>query len=385
MGLEPYKARYTLQLQEWNREVFERRGIQYVIVPGETLSNDQAIVTGQVLDAHGRSFFSLCQMANLVRWMKEGQINNEDVVYFEDMFQPGIESLPYILKQIDPVFRPRIYVRCLAQSIDPDDFVHVWGMSDFMGHYEKMVDSFVDGVLATNEEMVMNMKIAGWKAPIYNISGLAFGKNEVRGRVNHQLKDFNDRAMRVVFSARWDQEKQPDFYMDLIEEWHSRYGDNVEFCVCSGSKLKSNNDSYMERTRDLVSKGMLKLYEDLEKDDYYNIVNNSRIVFNCALQDWVSNTVSEADALGCNVLYPAYRSFPETFANDHSRLYVPWSIDDVIDKMHDLLRDPHHNQGKISDWNDGTIDRICDILEGKGQQWLRMSTDYRKYTRESNY
>ena len=45
MGLEPYKARYTLQLQEWNRAVFERRGINYEIVPGETLSNDQAIVT----------------------------------------------------------------------------------------------------------------------------------------------------------------------------------------------------------------------------------------------------------------------------------------------------------------------------------------------------
>ena len=34
MGLEPYKARYTLQLQEWSREVFERRGIRYIIVPG---------------------------------------------------------------------------------------------------------------------------------------------------------------------------------------------------------------------------------------------------------------------------------------------------------------------------------------------------------------
>ena len=32
MGLEPYKARYTLQLQEWNREVFERRKIKYIIL-----------------------------------------------------------------------------------------------------------------------------------------------------------------------------------------------------------------------------------------------------------------------------------------------------------------------------------------------------------------
>jgi hypothetical protein len=385
MGLEPYKARYTLQLQEWNRVVFERRGIDYVIVPGETLSNDQAIVTGQVLDAHGRTYFGMSQLMNLVRMMKTGECNNEDVIYFEDMFQPGIESLPYILNQIDPAHRPRIFVRCLAQSIDPDDFVHVWGMSKWMAAYEKMVDSFVDGVLATNEEMVMHMKVANWTAPLYNISGLAFGKAEVQSRVD-SIKPFNERKRRVVFSARWDQEKQPDFYMDLIEAWHKQYPDSdVEFCVCSGGKLKSNNESYMARTRELESRGMLTLHQDLEKNDYYNIVNDSRVVFNCALQDWVSNTVSEADALGCNVLYPAYRSFPETFANDHTRLYVPWSLEDAINKLENLLEHAHPSLGCISDYNDGTIDRICDVMEGQGEQWLRMDVDYRKHTRESKY
>jgi hypothetical protein len=385
MGLEPYKARYTLQLQDWNEAVFKRRGIDYIIVPGETLGNDQAIVTGQVLDAHGRTYFGMSQLMNLVKMMKAGELSNEDVIYFEDMFQPGIESLPYILKQIDPIHRPRIYVRCLAQSIDPDDFVHVWGMQDFMGHYEKMVDSFVDGVLATNEEMVMHMKIAGWKAPIYNISGLAFGKDEVQSRVE-SVKPFSDRTHRVVFSARWDQEKQPDFYMDLIEAWFNRHPESgVEFAVCAGATLKSNNDSYMERTRLMQARGLLHIYEDLEKNDYYNIINDSRVVFNCALQDWVSNTVSEADALGCNVLYPAYRSFPETFSNDHTRLYTPWSVEDALDKLEKLLRKPSPLMGKISAYNDRTVDRICDVMQGTGESMLRMSTDYRKYTRESKY
>ena len=383
MGLEPYKARYTLQLQDWNTAVFDKRGIDYIVVPGETLSNDQAIVTGQVLDAHGRTYFGMSQLMNLIRMMKAGELNNEDVIYFEDMFQPGIESLPYILKQIDPIFRPRIYVRCLAQSIDPDDFVHVWGMQHFMAAYEYMVDSFVDGILATNEEMVMHMKIAGWRAPIYNISGLAFGKSEVQSRVD-SIKPFNDRKFRVVFSARWDQEKQPDFYMDLAERVKEK-SPLIEFAVCSGSKLKSNNDSYMARTRDLQDRGILTIYEDLEKNDYYNIVNDSRVVFNCALQDWVSNTVSEADSLGCNVLYPAYRSFPETFSNDHSRLYVPWSIEDAEAKLIPLLYNPSPNLGKISDRNDSTIDRILDILQGNGEDMLRMSVDYRKHTREAKY
>jgi len=384
MGLEPYKARYTLQLQDWNEAVFKRRGINYELVTGETLSNDQAIVTGQVLDAHGRTYFGMSQLMNLVRKMKQGEITNEDIVYFEDMFQPGIESLPYILNQVPANLRPRIAVRCLAQSIDPDDFVHVWGMSKWMGLYEKMVDSFVDIVLASNEEMVMHMKIAGWTAPVYNISGLAFGRDEVRGRIAGDLIPFEQRSMRVGFAARWDQEKQPDFFMDLAERVKEK-NPLVEFAVFSGSKLKSNNDSYMARTRDLQARGILTIYEDLEKNDYYNLLNDTRVLFNCALQDWVSNTVSEADTLGCNVLYPAYRSFPETFSNDHTRLYVPWSLTDAETKLDTLLDKPHANMGKISTWTDATIDRICDILEGSGEQWLRTSTDYRRHTHESKF
>ena len=390
MGLEPYKARYTLQLTEWNERVFKSRGINYVVVPGDTLDTKKQIVTGQVLDAHGRSYFGMSQLMNLVKMMKEGKVTNKDVIYFEDMFQPGFESLPYILNQVEKEHRPKIFVRCLAQSIDPDDFVHVWGMSKWMASYEQMVCEAVrqsgGGILASNEEMVMNMKIAGWEVPIYNISGLAFGKDEVIERVEGKIKPFSNRRMRVVFSARWDQEKQPDFYMDLIEEYFKRHpSKTVEFVVCSGSKLRSNNDSYMNRTWKMVEDGKLTVYEDLDKNAYYDIVNDSRVVFNCALQDWVSNTVSEADSLGCNVLYPAYRSFPETFANDHERMYIPWSIEDAVNKLDNLLKKAHINMGKISDYTDKTIDRICDILEGKGEQYLRMSTDYRKHTKETKY
>jgi len=386
MGLEAYNARYTLQLTDWNRRVFEKRGIDVVYVPGETLDNSQKIVTGQVLDAHGRSYFGMSQMMNLVKMMQQGEVTSEDVIYFEDMFQPGIESLPYIIDQCDEDNMPRIFVRCLAQSIDPDDFVHVWGMDKWMGLYEKMVNEFADGILATNEEMVAHMKIAGWEAPIYNISGLAFGKSEVIERVGGKIKPFNDRRLRVVFSARWDQEKQPDFYMDLIEAWHERYpSKDVEFVICSGGELKSNNDSYMARTHKMVENRKLTIYDNLPKNKYYEILNDSRVVFNCALQDWVSNTVSEADALGCNVLYPAYRSFPETFANDPERLYIPWSIDDAVAKLDVLLKKAHPNMGKISDYTDGTIDRICDILEGKGEKYRRISSDYRKHTREAKY
>ena len=391
MGLESYEARYTLQLTEWNRRVFERRGLDVVYVPGETLDNSQQIVVGQVLDAHGRSYFSMSQMMNLVRLMQQGKVTGEDVIYFEDMFQPGFESLGYIINQVPDNLRPRIYVRCLAQAIDPDDFVHVWGMGRWMMDYERMVNDIVTisggGVLATNEEMVAHMRIAGWTAPIYNISGLAFGKEEVLERIggSANIRPFADRPRRVGFAARFDQEKQPGFFMDLIEMYGELTSEPCEFAIYSGGPLRSNNPEYVNRARRMEAEGKLKIYDNISKNEYYYHLNNTRVLFNCALQDWVSNTVSEADTIGCNVLYPAYRSFPETFANDSNRLYVPWSIDDAYHKMQNLLRESHHNMGLISNWNDGTIDRVVDILLGNGEHWNRAGNRYRDHVAHEKY
>jgi len=382
MGLESYEARYTLQLTEWNRRVFERRGLDVVYVPGDTIDNTQAISVGQVLDAHGRSYFAMSQMMNLVQMMKNGEVTVEDVIYFEDMFQPGFESLGYIMNQIPREQCPRIFVRCLAQAIDPDDFVHVWGMNRWMDLYEKMVNEMVafsgGAVLATNEEMVAHMRIAGWTAPIYNISGLAFGKDEVLERIGgaENIRPFDSRPRRVGFAARFDQEKQPGFYMDLAELYA---GHGIEFAIYSGGPLRSNNTAYIERARRMEAEGKLRIYENLKKDEYYDLLNNTRVLFNCALQDWVSNTVSEADTLGCNVLYPAYRSFPETFANDHQRMYIPWSMDDVQQKLEQLLEWSHPNMGTISNWTHQTVDRIVDILQGQGQKWARNDPRYRDH------
>ena len=386
MGLEPYEGRYTLQLEEWSRRAFQRRSINWVNVPGTTIDNTKAIQVGQVLDAHGRSYFAMSQMMNLVQMMRNGEVTGEDVIFFEDMFQPGMESLPYIMDQIPAEQRPQVWIRCLAQAVDPDDFVHVWGMGKWMSLYEEMCNEFVTGVLASNEEMVAHMKIANWKAPIYNISGLAFDKDEVQDRVGVKLNSWDKRDNRVVFAARFDQEKQPDFFMDMIEEWYGTPDTaDVEFAILQGGPLRSNNQKYIDRARKMEERGQLVIYENLKKEQYYDIVNRSKVLFNCALQDWTSNTVSEADALGCNVLFPAYRSFPEIFANDHTRMYVPWSVEDAMNKLGPLLDAPHKDIGKVSDWTSATIDRYIDIMQGNGEQWRRDSNRYRDYVAETKY
>jgi hypothetical protein len=380
MGLEGYESRYTLQLQDWNERIFKSRGINYELVTGQELTTDKKIVTGSVLDAHGRSYYSLTQTASLVKMMKEGTLTKNSVIFYEDMFTPGIESLPYILDQVPKKFRPQVYVRCLAQTTDPDDFVNREGMARWMRHFEHMVDEFVTGILVASEEMVAHLRIAGMKAPIY-VTGLPFGKEEVRSRLDY-VKPITAREQRVGFAARWDDEKQPEFYMQLAQRFYKTRPD-VEFAVfCGHPELKSNNKSHVEFARYLETSGTanFKIYTGLKKNDYYELLADSVVLFNCALQDWVSNTVSEADTFGTLTLYPAYRSFPEVFANNSRNMYIPWSIDDAAARLENMFANPaSYETGAVSDWQNGTIDRTLDILEGNGAQWARNTNDYRKH------
>ena len=385
MGIEKLAARYTLQLQDWNERVFKKRNIDYEIVYGEDLTGDQ-IVTGSVLDAHGRTYYSMMQHANLIKLMKEGKVTSDDTIFYEDMFTPGIESLPYILDQVPVEFRPKVYVRCLAQSIDPDDFVNREGMLRWMRPYEQMIDTFVTGILVASEEMVAHLRIAGFKAPIY-VTGLPFGKEEVLSRVPY-AKPITSREQRVAFSARWDDEKQPEFYMKLAQRFYKTRPE-VEFAVfTSHPSLKSNNPDHVEFARYLESSGTanFKVYTGLQKNDYYDLLADSVVLFNCALQDWVSNTVSEADTLGTLTLYPAYRSFPEVFANNAQNMYIPWSIDDAAEKLEKMFFNPaSYKTGFASDWQNGTIDRTLDVFEGKGESLSRNTLDYRKHVSMPKY
>lgn len=385
-GIEKLQARYSLQLESWNTAVFDKRGIDYEIVYGEDLTTDKQIVTGSVLDAHGRSFYSLTQIANLVKLMKEGKITSKDVIFFEDAFTPGMESLFYIIDQVPKKFRPKIYVRFLAQSVDPDDFVNREGMFRWMRPFEQMLDACVDGILVASEEFVSHLRISGFKAPIY-VTGLPFGKEEVKSRVPF-VAPITQREQRVAFAARWDDEKQPEFYMQLAQKFHKTRPE-VEFAVfCGHPSLKSNNPQHLEFAKYLESSGTanFKVYTGLQKNDYYELLANSTVLFNCALQDWVSNTVSEADSFGTLTLYPAYRSFPEVFANNANNMYIPWSLSDAGDRLEKMFANPqNYTTGAVSDWQDGTIGRTIDVLEGKGEQWARNTPDYRKHVSTAKY
>lgn len=363
VGLESIESRYTLQLTDWNKRTFADAGLvegtDFHIVTGTELTPGGKINVGAVLDCYNRPYYALSQVQNLIALFQNGTIKYNDVIFFEDMFHPGIEALPYIFSQSG--VQPRVYVRCLAQSIDPDDFVHTIGLGQMMRKYEQLVNSFVTGVFMASHEMAAHATIAGWTVPIY-VTGLPFDMHEVRSRVPERTL-WRDKPLRVAFAARTDREKQPWFFIELADYWRAHSKVPVEFAFLSGrSDLAFNCEDSADFCRSAVAEGRVTTYTGLSKNEYYKLLSNSRVLFNCALQDWVSNTVSEADSLGTNVLYPAYRSFPETFFNDASRTYIPWSIQDAYLKLRRLMSRPHHAIGRIATHQSFTIMRTLGVM-----------------------
>ena len=73
-------------------------------------------------------------------------------------------------------------------------------------------------------------------------------------------------------------------------------------------------------------------------------------------------------------------------------MYVPWSIDDAIEKLQRMIVSidtdslDKYNIGKISDYQNGTIGRTIEcMLDGENSSYLRGHTDYRKSVTKAKY
>jgi glycosyltransferase involved in cell wall biosynthesis len=204
--------------------------------------------------------------------------------------------------------------------------------------------------------------------------------------------EFTVRPKQVAFAARWDSEKQPEFFMDVVRA-ASAIDPEINFVVLTGlPKLKSNSQYLVDQANAIqrVKNLKFKVLTGLSKNEYYKHLANSRVLFNCALQDWCSNTVSEADAFGCATLFPAYRSFPETFSNNADHMYIPWSVDDAAQKLVRIINSKLEQQdiGKISAYQDKTIERTISVLSRTDDAEFelgRNGLDYRKYVTKSNF
>ena len=327
-GLEPLKARYTYQLsKEWMPATFapyEKAGkLKFVDVPGE-FDLDQQIKVGAVLDAVGRGKFAMSQCSNFLDMLNIDQVKDGDVLFLQDYWHPGIESILYALDLYG--INVKIYAMLHAQSVDEYDFT--WPMRSWMRGFELGLDKRMTGIFVGSTIHRDQLRAAGFEAPIHVVS-LPLHKQLTEAKLPGYQKNEWIKKPVVVYSSRLDKEKNPFFMMQVAEEFLNQ-NENWEWHVTtSGKSFKSMLPGVIEAMNELANRQpRFKLLSNLTKEQYYTELADAKIQFNSSLQDYVSWTVLESTTFGCDVIFPDFRSFPEFVPAD--KLYKPFNLQSAL-------------------------------------------------------
>jgi glycosyltransferase involved in cell wall biosynthesis len=339
LPLEGYKERYTDQLRLWYHNNWRKAGILFQEIEG-TIQQEGSVGIGQVVNPYARTGNSFRQISQLLDW----KLTDKDVILIDDAWTPGIEALPYTFHQLG--IKPKIYCYWWAQSVDEYDFTAK--MDVWMWTYENMVLDLCEGVFVANS-LLKNLMIEEYEVDEdkIHVVGLPFDSTEVMDRMPagyvNETKGFPvlgyagavSRKNQVVFSSRWDVEKQPEFFLQVAREV-KKFRPDVNFVVTtSARKIRSNGKHLLTLLNQALADGVVELRENQTKEQYYATLCESKIQFNCALQDWVSFTLLEASVAGCYPIYPKFRSFPETlnYEKDGVFMYNPWSVGDAVSSV----------------------------------------------------
>ena len=327
-GLEPLKARYTYQLsKEWMPATFapyEKAGkLKFVDVPGE-FDPDQQIKVGAVLDAVGRGKFAMSQCSNFLDMLNIDQVKDGDVLFLQDYWHPGIESILYALDLYG--INVKIYAMLHAQSVDEYDFT--WPMRSWMRGFELGLDKRMTGIFVGSTVHRDQLRAAGFEAPIHVVS-LPLHKQLTEAKLPGYQKNEWTKKPVVVYSSRLDKEKNPFFMMQVAEEFLNQ-NENWEWHVTtSGKSFKSMLPGVIQAMNELANRQpRFKLLSNLTKEQYYTELADAKIQFNSSLQDYVSWTVLESTTFGCDVIFPDFRSFPEFIPAD--KLYKPFNLQSAL-------------------------------------------------------
>lgn len=141
-----------------------------------------------------------------------------------------------------------------------------------------------------------------------------------------------EKKNQVVFTSRFDKEKNPFFLLEVAKGF-LEFNPGWEFVITtSADSLRSSINEVPEVFRNFAHKEPRFIIKTaLSKSEYYYILAESKIQFNCSLQDYVSWTMLEAINFDCDLVYPEFRSFPELLEPEN--MYKAFDSIDAINTL----------------------------------------------------
>jgi len=269
----------------------------------------------------GRGIWSMTQCQKLLRMIADDGLGEDDVLFFEEFWQPGIEAVAYALTLKGLAGSVRMYAYCWAQSVDEYDFTT--RMLPWIRHFEEGIAMLLDGIfVACNAHKFHMLRGGVGTYESVHVTGHCYNRESVEGVL--PVEDRPERIPgRVIFTGRWDVEKNPLTFLRLVEAMKKvDDSDRYEFVVTTSAPTLRSNDYRLGQALSMaVDSGRITLLEGLSKKDYYKELCKAEFLFNCASQDYVSFGLLEGLTFGCTPVYPAFRSFVEVFKEHPQFLY----------------------------------------------------------------
>lgn len=319
--LEPYRSRYTEYTAVAGgvyETIFRQEDVEFISVRPDVGDKVLQIKRGRVVDYLNRADYGFVQVYALLSRLADGAIDAKtDAVFFDDFWTPGFEMWPYGQSlTLGPSFSQHVptYSFCYAQSTDPYDFtapMHWW-----MRPMELGWTNTQRAVMCASKEMCDQWAAGGLPVKKLRWCGLPYYGSRILDIFGIPAVDpASSRKVQVVYSSRFDAEKNPRFLFDLAKRLK-----HVQFIVCTG--LSASRFIETADVELLRAPSNIEFRTGLTKQQYFAILQESKVQFNCASQDFVSFTLLDATLNGCAPLYPNLLTFPDALNQQAAHLYI---------------------------------------------------------------
>lgn len=268
--LEPIEERYSIQWLKWFQEVFTEKGIPFEVISGEQITSK---LSGKYfLDPVNTNIWKLTQLTELLK--KINTIQDDDIIFFADLWNPGLEVLPYIRDLTGKHFKIAGYLH--AGTYDPWDLTAQTGMASWAKSLEESWFVATDIIFVATQfhkELILNNRRVD--PDKIQVIGFPLDIQDLQTRYIQQ----SDKSKYVVFTGRKTIEKGYPLIQELIH---------------SGYPVINSLDA------------------SRSKEDYYKLLLGASGVISPCLQETFGIGVVEGMSLGCVPIVPDRLSYQET-------------------------------------------------------------------------
>jgi len=297
IDLEAVETRYTGQWKTHVPELLRKAGHNVQIISGPT-DIPSATTPGAFLNFGGTNIYKSSQVEQMGRLFCSGSVYPGDHFIFTDAWHPGIINLKYMSELLGiPVVTHGLWH---AGSYDPQDFLgRLVGDKPWVRHAEQsFYHAFDHNYFATQFHIEMFGKNLLGKAgyvPEANVTGKVVRTGWPMEYMQDTLLEYKGMEKRnlILFPHRIAPEKQVDIFRDLKERLPQ-----YEFVVCQDQQLTKN--------------------------EYHNLLGESKLVFSANLQETLGISWYEGAVVDAIPMVPDRLSYSE-MAMDEFKYPSNWT------------------------------------------------------------